>query len=84
MRVAYIPLVKESLQWSIGKISQERGKQVTARYWPVNIGASESMVDQIMKTIHLERAEAVSMAIGMIITQIVMAAEMAGSAQGIA
>ena len=61
---------------------------MTARYWPVNIGASESMVEQIMKTIHLDHAEAVSMAIGMIITQLIMAAEMAGPAfietQGIA
>ena len=61
---------------------------MTARYWPVKIGTSEILVEQIMRTVHLGRAEAMSMAIGMLITQLIMAAEMAGSAlvetQGIA
>ena len=55
---------------------------MTVRYWPISVGASETLVEQIMRTIHIDRTEAMRMAIGMLVTQLIIAAETAAPAFG--
>jgi hypothetical protein len=64
------------------KSRSERSKTLTVRYWPISVGASETLVDQIMRTIHIDRTEAMRMAIGMLVTQLIIAAEIATPAFG--
>lgn len=75
MRVACITYDNRSRSNS-EVISKRKEKQVTARYWPLRNWPSELMIRQIMQTIHLDHAEAMTMAIRMLITQLIMASNM--------
>ena len=75
MSVAYITYDNRSRSNS-EVISKRKENQVAARYWPLRNWPSELMVRQIMQTIHLDRAEAMTMAIRMLITQLIMASNM--------
>ncbi len=75
MSVAYITYDTRSRSNS-EVMFKRKGKQLTARYWPIRNWPSELMIRQIMQTIHLDRAEAMTMAIRMLITQLIMASNM--------
>ncbi len=48
----------------------------TTGLWPLMGGRSNEFVNEIMKTIGLERADAVAMAVRMLVAQLIMAADM--------
>ena len=58
------------------RLRGERKRNVTARFWPHEIGPSELLINQIMKTIRLNRSEATAMATRMLIAQFIMALNM--------
>ncbi len=56
--------------------------EATLEPWPLQSNLSEALVSQIMKTVHLSRADAIAMALRMLIVEFLLAADMPAIAFG--